>query len=218
MNSQVTVSELESILLRQLQSFFPISEEERRMLSEALPLALARCETCFSRVSNKYYSRDGQTYFSPYHSGQWLTLLYFMANTLSVSLTFVNKWGGVNTIMADKLYYLNKIMHSVDIYHEVRLPEVFFFEHPVGTVLGRAVYEDGFMAYQNCTVGGNKGSYPVLGKNFHMMSGSKILGKSCVGDNVILAADTYVKDTDIPSGCIVFGQSPNLIFKIRKDV
>lgn len=218
MNSQVSVSELESILLRQLNSFFPVSEEERRMLSEALPVALSRCEICFSQVSNKYYNRDGQTYFSPYHSGQWLTFLYFLANTLSFQLSRKESCERLNKTLADKLYYLNKIMHNVDIYHEVRLPEVFFFEHPVGTVLGRAVYEDGFMAYQNCTVGGNKGSYPVLGKNFHMMSGSKILGKSRVGENVILAANTYVKDTDIPSDCIVFGQSPNLIFKSRKDV
>ncbi len=104
-------------------------------------------------------------------------------------------------------------MHSVDIYHEVKLPDVFFLEHPIGTVLGRAEYGDGFMALQNCTVGGNKGKYPVLGRNFKMMSGSKIVGNSIVGDNVTLAANSYVKDTDIPSGVTVFGSSPNLIFK-----
>lgn len=104
-------------------------------------------------------------------------------------------------------------MHSVDIYHEVILPESFFLEHPVGTVLGRAKYQDGFMAYQNCTVGGNKGKYPTLGKDFHMMSGSKVLGDSHIGNSVTLAANTYVKDTDIPTGATVFGSSPNLIFK-----
>ncbi len=71
------------------------------------------------------------------------------------------------------------------------------------------------MAYQNCTVGGNKGFYPTLGKNFRMMSGSKILGESNVGDNVTLAANTYVKDTDIPDNSLVFGNSPNLIIKLR---
>ncbi len=69
------------------------------------------------------------------------------------------------------------------------------------------------MAYQGCTVGGNKGHYPTLGRNFRMMSGSKILGDSHVGDNVTLAANTYVKDTDIPSGATVFGSSPRLILK-----
>ena len=46
-------------------------------------------------------------------------------------------------MIADKIYYLNKILHSVDIYHEVELPSTFFLEHPVGTVLGRAKYQDG---------------------------------------------------------------------------
>ena len=46
-----------------------------------------------------------------------------------------------------------------------------------------------------------------------MMSGSKILGNSIVGDNVTLAANTYVKDTNIPSDSTVFGSSPNLIIK-----
>lgn len=107
-------------------------------------------------------------------------------------------------------------MHSVDIYHEVELPSIFFLEHPVGTVLGRASYQDGFMAYQNCTVGGNKGKYPTLGKSFRMMSGSKVLGDSVIGDNVTLAANTYVKDTNIPNGATVFGSSPNLIIKYLK--
>ncbi|WP_165043829.1 hypothetical protein [Adlercreutzia sp. ZJ138] len=34
-----------------------------------------------------------------------------------------------------------------------------------------------------------------------------------MGDYVIFAANTYVIDTDIPSGSLVFGQSPNLIIK-----
>lgn len=104
-------------------------------------------------------------------------------------------------------------MHGVDIYHEVELPQSFFLEHPVGIVLGRAVHGNNFMAYQNCTVGGNKGKYPVLGSNFKMMSGSKVLGDSHIGDNVTLAANTYVNDTDIPDGATVFGSSPNLILK-----
>ncbi len=89
----------------------------------------------------------------------------------------------------------------MDIYHEVELPSTFFLEHPVGTVLGQAKYQDGFMVYQNCTVGGNKGYYPTLGKNFKMMSSSKILGNSIVGDNVTSAANTYVKDTKYSGRC-----------------
>lgn len=37
-----------------------------------------------------------------------------------------------------------------------------------------------------------------------------------IGDNVTLGAGALVKDTDIPSNSIVFGQSPNLIIKTKK--
>ena len=46
-----------------------------------------------------------------------------------------------------------------------------------------------------------------------MMSDSKILGNSIIGDHCIIAANAYVKDTNIPDHSLVFGQSPNLIIK-----
>jgi len=113
----------------------------------------------------------------------------------------------------DKIYYLNKILHGVDIYGEVELPSVFFFEHPLGMVLGRAKYGENFFAMQGCTIGGNKGKYPTLGNNLKMYSDSKILGNCNIGNNVIIGANTYVKDFDIQDNIMVFGQSPNLILK-----
>lgn len=208
----ISKEEIEQLLYRQLSNFFPISEKEQAILHEAQPQALARCEKCFNEVDNKYYHKESEAFFSPFHSGQWLIYLLYLANTISLCLTKFNIGEG-EKLLADKIYYLNKIMNGVDIYHEVEIPDVMFFEHPVGSVLGRAKYQNGLMIYQNCTIGGNKGYYPILGKNFHMMSGSKILGKSIIGDNVTLAANTYVKDTNIPSGATVFGSSPNLIIK-----
>ncbi len=218
MISNFNLDRISDLVKKQLSNFFPLSSEEESILDFSCPEILKKAEICFAGVDNKYFHRDGAIYFSPFHSGQWLIFLYYLANYISAKLFLIqiNKWGGVNKDLADKIYYLNKIFHSVDVYHEVELPSSFFLEHPVGTVLGRAKYQDGFMAYQNCTVGGNKGHYPTLGKNFKMMSGSKILGNSIVGDNVTLAANTYVKDTNIPEGATVFGSSPNLILKYLK--
>jgi len=95
------------------------------------------------------------------------------------------------------------------------MPDVFSLDHPVGSVMGRAEYGNYFSFTQNCTVGNNKGIYPTIGENVTMMSGSKILGKTKIGNNAIIAANTYIKDTDIPSNCLVFGQSPNLVIKRR---
>ena len=115
--------------------------------------------------------------------------------------------------MCDKVYALNRALSSVDLYYEVELPDVFTFDHPLGSVMGRAKYSDFFTFSQGCTIGNNHGVYPRLGERVFMMSNSKVIGDCEVGDNVVIAANAYVKDQDIPSNSLVFGASPNLIIK-----
>ena len=55
--------------------------------------------------------------------------------------------------------------------------------------------------------------YTVFGESVFMLSNSKVIGSSQIGDNVIVAANCYIKDTDIPSGSFVFGESPHLTIK-----
>ena len=102
------------------------------------------------------------------------------------------------------------------MYYAINLPAHFRLHHHVGAVLGRAEYGDGFSFVQNCTVGNNNGRYPVLGRNLRMCANSTILGNCHTGDNVTLGAGALVKDQDIPSNSLVFGQSPNLIIKKKK--
>ncbi|WP_218157038.1 hypothetical protein [Donghicola eburneus] len=108
---------------------------------------------------------------------------------------------------------MNKAINGLDLYYEVEMPDIFLLDHPVGTVMGRAKYSNHFSFGQNCTVGNNKGIFPEIGERVNMMSGSKILGKSRIGNNVIIAANAYIKDQDVPSHTIVFGASPYLTFK-----
>lgn len=196
-------------VIRQLSNFWSISDDDINMIIKYENEVLNRCEYCFQRVDNKYFRLE----VNLTHSGQWLLFFYYFSNTLSHN---------GQTALADKFYYLNKVMHSIDIYHAVNLPDVFFLEHPVGSVFGRAEYGTNFFAMQNCTVGGNRDRktgelfYPVIGDNVKMYSGSKIIGKSKIGNNVTLAANTYVKDIEIPDGATVFGQSPNLVIKFLK--
>ena len=86
-------------------------------------------------------------------------------------------------------------------------------DHPVGSVIGRAHYSNGFTFGQNCTVGNNKGIYPVIGENITLCANSAIIGNCHIGDNVTVGAYACVKDQDVPANSIVFGQSPNLIIK-----
>ena len=96
-----------------------------------------------------------------------MTFLYTLANELYRN--------GMSSTLSDKLYYLNKTMNGLDMFYAIELPEVWSAEHPVGSVLGRAQYGEGFFFYQGCTVGGNRGkdgvlSYPSIGRNVRMYS------------------------------------------------
>lgn len=203
LHCDLSEEDLIKLLFKRMSNFFFLSKDEKKSIKEVHPLVLEKINICFQGIENKYFRKNNLLYFTPIHSGQYLIYLYWLSHM------FANRGGELK----DKFYYLNKILHSVDIYAEVELPPVFFFEHPLGLVLGRAEYGNNFFAMQGCTVGGNKGKYPIIGENVKMYSNSKIVGNSKIGNNVWLSANVYVKDTDIPDNSIVFGSSPNLIIK-----
>lgn len=208
--------ELGGGVLRQLTSFFPpLSEQEKKMLTECLDVAIEKCEFNFSHSDNKYFSqiKDGKKIvrFDAYHSIQWMTFLYYLSHEL-----FLKK-----SNLCDKVYYLNKILHSVDLFYAIELPSIWSAEHPLGSVMGRAKYSNGFFFYQGCSVGGTKDRegniyYPVIEENVRMYSNSCILGRCHIGAGAQIGAGAIIKNQDVPANSIVFGQSPNLIIKKSK--
>lgn len=200
------------LVIKQLDNMFFISEEEKETIKNAYPAVMRRVEINFAASPNKYYNRGDNTFFNPYHSGQWLIFLYYLSYELAHPSTQLKP----DTSLADRVYYLNKMMNGCDLFYEVKLPDYFGIEHPVGTVIGRGQIADGFFFYQGCVVGGNHDIYPVIGKNCWMWAHSKIIGNCHIGDNVTLAAGCLIKDCDIPSNSVVFGESPNLIIKPKK--
>lgn len=206
LESSFNVEELLLLLKKHLTIFFNLSKEEEEVLKKNHVFILDNLKIAITGVDNKYFFKNGNAYFSPLHSGQYLIYLYLFSHFCYKHLN--------NIELSEKLYYLNKILHSCDIYPAVELPKVFFLEHPLGTVLGRALYGNNFFAMQGCTVGGNKKlEYPIIGNNVKMYSNSKIIGNSKIGDNVQIGANAYIKDTNIPDNVTVFGQFPNLILK-----
>lgn len=203
--------DLFALVCKQLGNLFILHDSEKDALKESVGSALLRCEYCFVNTDNKYYHAKGGVYFNPFHSGQYSIFLYYLSNSVFVK-------GEAFTSLADRIYYLNKALNGLDLFYEVCMPDIFFLDHPVGSVLGRANYGERFSFSQNCTVGNNKGVFPTIGDGVSMMSGSKILGASEIGDNVIISAGCYVKDTCVPSNSVVFGSSPNLVIKENKSV
>jgi serine O-acetyltransferase len=105
----------------------------------------------------------------------------------------------------------------VDLYYTLKLPEVFLFVHPLGSILGRADYSDHFVMYQGCTVGClNEGLFPVFKGKAILYAHSQILGKCTIGDNVCIASGVSVVNTDVPENTVVFGTYPNYKF-VRND-
>ena len=192
------------LLKKQLCNFYIINESEIELINQFRKNVASRMLYNCKHISNKYYSDINN--LSPYHSCQYLMFLYFVANTI-FSMTQKRQ------SICDKIYNLSKIVSSADIYYEIQLPDIFSFDHPVGSVLGRAQYNDFFSFSQGITVGNNKGIYPTFGKFVLMFSNSKVIGNCNIGNNVIISANTYIKDKDVPDNSIVFGQDKDLIIK-----
>jgi len=202
-------------VIRQLEQLFPddipVSE-----IGIYFDEALTRLDQCFSAVSVKYFKVGNQTRFNHLHSDQYAMFLYFLSNTLYRN--------DVNRDVCDKLYYLNKALHGIDVFYEVELPDIFMFGHCVGTVIGRAKYSDYLLIQQNCTIGaareakpGEDGIYPVLGKYLAVYAGASILGNCMVGQNCKISAHSLLLDQNISANSIYIGTPASHIIKINKS-
>ena len=204
----VSLSEKELVdyISAQCAHFFPDGNDSSATLVGIMPEALARMEVLVSHVSLKYYRKEGKPYFSHLNTDQYAAFLYFCANTVYRRVP--------GSVVAEKLYALNKALHALDVFYAVELPEIFLFSHPVGSVLGRAEYGNYFVCYQNCTVGGNtKLEYPVLGEGVALYANSAIVGNCRVGNDVQMSAKSMLMNTDAPDGVIVCGTYPDIVFK-----
>ena len=111
---------------------------------------------------------------------------------------------------------MNKLLNGLDLFYKVQMPSIFYLVHPVGTVLGRAKYDDYFVAYQNCTVGSNKNIFPKIGKYVTMRPGSKIIGNSKIGNNCDIGINAVVLDQNIKINSIYLGEPKKFQLKLNK--
>lgn len=208
MITSISCQKIETLITRQLDSLFILTPQEGSMLSKGSKYALDRIAYNFQFQKNKYYRRDGEVFFDPYHAAQYTIFLY----ELSVFCFKEN-----DRMLANKVYYLNRALNGVDLFYEVQLPAIFGLDHPLGSVIGRAKYSNYFCFSQNCTVGNNNNIYPTFGENVILCAGASVLGNSRIGSNCIIAAHACVKDENVPDNSLVFGMSPHLIIKAKEQ-
>jgi len=204
------IETLISVIEKQLNNILLYNKAtEKQSLIKSIEIAVERMNICLEAGNpgpqRKYWFKDGEPIFNIFHTDQYAMFLYLLSNTLYKEYNEKD--------LATRIYVLNKLFHSIEVYFEVKLPNIFGFGHPLGTVLGRAIYSDYFGVGQRCTVGNNNGIYPILSEHVTMLAGSTIIGKSNIGKNCIIAANTFIKDQDVPENSIVFGSSPDLVFK-----
>lgn len=195
-------NEIALYVQRQLGNWFPDGETYYgEPLRASADSALTRVEVCFSQIRRKYFCESGQVTFDHLHSDHWAMFLYLLSNEL---------YRRGSERLATKVFYLNKALNGLDAFYSVQLPEVFMFVHPVGTVLGNAAYADYFIAYQNCTVRSDElDNYPRFGEGVILYAGSRVIGGCEIGDNCVLAANSFLVNTNIPANTLVTGQYPN---------
>ncbi len=198
--------QLSKYIASQLNHFFPDEQLiDATELLNHINQAEERVYACLESIPKKYFTEAENTYFNHLQSDQYCMYLYMLANS-------IYKLEGINNI-STKLYYLNKSLHSVDIYFTSNLPDIFLFVHPLSTILGRATFGNYFIAYQGCTVGClNEGIFPTIGEHVIMYANASILGNCKIGNNVCIAAGVSVINREIPDNVIVLGTYPNYKF------
>lgn len=199
-----------------MQTSLPLPELERyvlRLVANHLPdgaavtpgghfaRAFERLEHCFSHIHKKYYEKDGAPVFDHLNGDHMASLLYFFANTVWNE----TKEEGLPT----RLFYLNKIMHGLDLFFSIKMPDIFLLVHPIGTILGNASYSDYLVVYQNVTVGAVTTVYPKFGKGTILYARAGVIGACESGDNVVFAANSFIVDQDVVQDTIVVGQYPH---------
>lgn len=200
MEFSLAPADLEQYVMRLVSHHLPDGYAAKAAHTRLFAQSLERVENCFARIERKYYRRGNSAVFDHLNGDHMATLLYFFANT-------VWRQSG-DAGLPTRLFYLNKILHGLDLFYSVALPDVFMLVHPVGTVLGNARYQDYLVVYQNCTVGAVTDVYPQFGVGTILYSRTSVLGGCRLGDDVVLAANSMIVDLEVPASTTVSGQFP----------
>lgn len=192
MNQTLSLNELSIYVSMQLNSFFPDQEyidltKEKEIVIEAL----GRVEFCFKHVTLKHYFNNNVVNFNHLYSDHYVMFIWYLSNSV-----YKHK-GKCN--LANKLYYLNKILHGLDCMFDTEMPNIFLLFHSSGTMLGKAKYDNYFIALQGCTVGSQKGQYPVFGKGVSLTANSSVIGNCKIGNGATISTRTTIFQKDIPS-------------------
>lgn len=204
-------NDLKRYFFHQLDTFFPDGiKAEGKDTDAAIALALDRLEYCFKHIAVPAYSNDSQTFFNHLHGDQYSQFLYYCSNSL---------WAiSENRNVCDKIVQLNRMLSGCFWTYHSGLPAIFYWSHPVGTVLGKANYGNYFSCRHNCTIATQNDLNRKMGEYLFMGAGSALLGKKLIiGNRVAIGAGTCVfSENSFEDDTLVISQAGKIIKKKRE--
>lgn len=197
----LTQTELKEYVGKQLEHFFPDKYPFRgNDIDIALKHTLEKLEYCFEHIDFRHYSENGQANFKHLYSDQYSRFLYVYARELWCQ--------SANKPICDKLVMLNKALNGILCPYTVKLPSIFFFLHPIGTVIGNANFSDYLVIAQNVTINhsiGMDGKEKLnIGKGVFFSAGCKVIGTEPIGDYSSIGVNTIIHKLAVPENSIAY--------------
>ena len=192
---------LANYVATQLNSMFPSDgiEHDQAAIIEVLPSALVRMRP----IMNAVCAFDPEI-FNHFNSLQYATFLYLLGN---------ESWNiQPPDLIADRLFCLNRSLNALDLFYSVKMPEIFFISHGIGTVLGNVSYGNRLVFFHNVTVGRVGDHRPKIGENVILYPGATITGSSEIGNNSVVSAGVVVHNTLVPENVVVMHRGDKLVF------
>lgn len=194
----MTSDAFRAYVLHQANHFFPDqgAPKDDPLFKKAMDLALDRTFFCFKHIAMPAYNQEGRTTFSHLHSDQYTLFLWYLSN--SVFSVYEDR------SPAEKFFYLNKALNGVVCMYDAHMPNIFLILHGVGTMLGKATYNDFFVCCQGVTVGAVQGQYPVFGKGVSLLPGASVIGNCQIASGATFAANTMLNTTDLAAQTVYY--------------
>jgi serine O-acetyltransferase len=193
-------------LQRQLAALAP--RRTAPSLEPIVEAALPRMESIVSASALPgYHDADGTPRFDIAQTDQSAMFIWLCSN---------EAWRAGDRVTAADFFALNKALNAVVCMYDTQLPTIFLWIHCVGMMLGKARYAERFVAYQNVTVGTDRGARPSFGEGTILFAGTKVVGGAEIGARTVVSLNSVVIDERIPPDSVVAGRSPDLQVRPRK--
>ena len=120
-----------------------------------------------------------------------------------------NSRGGVKRLFYKVMFVLYRNKCHVDLSEKTQIGEGLYLGHPFCTTINpNAIIGKNCNIHKGVTIGqenrGKRKGAPVIGDHVWIGVNSTIVGKVTVGNDVLIAPNTYV-NVDIPDHAVVFG-------------